>query len=333
MEANNTLDTTFSERRKKFMGPVVLAELIVIVPFVVLHLMAGNYALSASVSLFLMLSIVDAWTVLQDRPVLVPYPYVILVLTLAFFCATKAVGLATVLWSYPAIIAFYFVLPRKTAHIFAVLILLPTTMLIAAEMGFTFAVRVFASQLFTIYIISNILQVTFELQKKLLQQVIRDPLTGVFNRRQMDIVLKEAYLRFQRKQDPVCLLVIDIDEFKYINDHFGHAAGDEILIQFVATVEAHTREIDYFFRTGGDEFLLLFFNTEANVALAVAQALSARIAAATFPIDSAVTVSIGVNKLQSDESIVDWIRGADEALYEAKQAGRNQACLHHAEIS
>ena len=127
--------------------------------------------------------------------------------------------------------------------------------------------------------------------------------------------------------------MIDIDDFKLVNDQYGHAAGDDILQLFAQVVQENTREIDLLFRLGGDEFTLLLWDTDADSALSVAEELRRKIEETRFSIGRLVTVSIGLNTLKQDQSISVWFREADEALYRVKNNGRNRVCLHQANLA
>jgi diguanylate cyclase (GGDEF)-like protein len=155
-----------------------------------------------------------------------------------------------------------------------------------------------------------------------------DGLTEVFNRRFfMDLANKELQ-RFQRYKSPFCLLFIDMDFFKNINDTVGHQAGDSVLKQFAALARSQIRTMDLLGRMGGDEFAILLAETE----LANAKEIAARILLQCKEIsmqgeDQTLepTISIGVAEVQTDDkSMDDILYRADQALYQAKRDGRNK---------
>jgi diguanylate cyclase (GGDEF)-like protein len=169
-------------------------------------------------------------------------------------------------------------------------------------------------------IINIILNILSDLQVQLRDQVITDPLTGVFNRRHLVEQLEVG----QSPSPPAALLVIDVDRFKSINDRFGHEAGDAVLTGLVNLVRRTVRAGDVLFRMGGDEFLLYLPDASEAGALRVAEQLRASVTTAALLKQDPVTVSIGVAELQEGDSLDAWIRRADAALYEAKRAGRNR---------
>ena len=155
-------------------------------------------------------------------------------------------------------------------------------------------------------------------------QVIRDPLTGAFNRRQMPITLAAAVERRRRNAEPASLLLIDIDRFKDVNDAFGHAEGDRVLKELVVLVGQRLRKLDALFRIGGEEFALLLSGAGLTEALAVAETLRGLVQDAGLAPGRRLSISIGVVELGHGQAVSQWIEEADAALYRAKRTGRNR---------
>ena len=173
------------------------------------------------------------------------------------------------------------------------------------------------------------------MEESLVQLATSDPLTGLWNRRHFAEMVRGELGRLRRHQSTAGLLLLDLDHFKRINDTHGHAAGDEVLRHFTATVTAQLREADVFARLGGEEFAILLPCIDARGALRVAERLCRIVAAHPAAIDSGplvFTVSIGVTMLSlDDEDHEAAYARADEALYEAKHAGRNRALMSSAD--
>ena len=148
-----------------------------------------------------------------------------------------------------------------------------------------------------------------------------DPLTGAGNRRLLD----DALGQLQREDTPAqaVMLMLDIDHFKSVNDRFGHATGDLCLQRLAERVRQRLAPGQQLFRYGGEEFIVLAPGDAAQGAT-LAEALRADLAAAALIRDAAVTISVGVAARRPDESSRDWIRRADDAMYAAKNAGRNR---------
>ncbi|HZV64821.1 MAG TPA: bifunctional diguanylate cyclase/phosphodiesterase [Telluria sp.] len=155
---------------------------------------------------------------------------------------------------------------------------------------------------------------------------IRDELTGSHNRRHLIKLIENEKDRTARLGSLFCLCLLDIDYFKRVNDSFGHSAGDAVLREFALTVQRQIRESDSFGRYGGEEFLLMLPETSLDEAIVLTERVRLSIEKLAFPeisSDLGVTVSIGVAKFRSGESIAQTVARADEALYQAKSSGRN----------
>ncbi len=153
----------------------------------------------------------------------------------------------------------------------------------------------------------------------------QDHLTGLLNRRAIDQALVRELARSERFDHQLSLLMIDIDDFKHVNDKHGHVEGDRILQSLSQMIEKHVRDVDYVGRIGGDEFVVILIETDKSSAMQIAQRMLKAIAAmAQKDNDIVVTVSIG-HALSEGESHVALIEKADKALYQAKRAGKNKA--------
>ncbi|SNB47668.1 diguanylate cyclase [Geobacter sp. DSM 9736] len=156
-----------------------------------------------------------------------------------------------------------------------------------------------------------------------------DPLTRLYNRRYLMEALEREFQRSSRKQGPLSLVLLDIDHFKKINDTYGHQEGDVVLAAVAEMAQAGLRRYDIAARYGGEEFILLLPETPLQEAIAVADRLRESIQEMEFPPpleNLTVTISLGVSTYPSQriDCIDSLIRQADEALYRAKQNGRNR---------
>jgi diguanylate cyclase (GGDEF)-like protein len=154
-----------------------------------------------------------------------------------------------------------------------------------------------------------------------------DPLTGLNNRRGFDIAAQQNVRAAIRYKRPLSCLMLDIDFFKRVNDTYGHAVGDTVLIKIAHACKQHIRSSDLLARFGGEEFCFLLPETNANNALSLAERLRIAISAIGFESDGqgfSVTVSVGISECSGEgDSLVSLLERSDEALYSAKQAGRN----------
>ncbi len=160
-----------------------------------------------------------------------------------------------------------------------------------------------------------------------LDAALTDELTGLGNRRAMESALSRSTEMAHRYDQPLSLLLCDLDHFKRINDTLGHTYGDEVLTQVGQRIAEQIRTCDQGFRYGGEEFAILLPNTGAECARKVAQRLRRAIADDQFGIDDQqvpVTASIGVATLTGSQTPGDLIDAADDLLYNAKSQGRNR---------
>lgn len=160
----------------------------------------------------------------------------------------------------------------------------------------------------------------------------RDVLTRLLNRKFLPVVMAKEVLYARQSSNTFGVLAIDVDHFKRINDTYGHDGGDQVLQQVGALLASNTRGGDYAFRLDGDEFLLVLVDIDASKAFAAAQKLRERIAGESFRLANGevlqVTVSIGMAVHDGHPDYERLLQQADQALYQAKNSGRNCCVLH-----
>ncbi|MBR4986573.1 MAG: sensor domain-containing diguanylate cyclase [Proteobacteria bacterium] len=182
--------------------------------------------------------------------------------------------------------------------------------------------------------VANLASIALEramLYKRLKEMAQVDGLTGVFNRRYYEKYLREEFIRSKRLERPLAMIVLDIDFFKQCNDTFGHECGDKVLRQFAQLLRTNTREEDLVARYGGEEFVVLLIGgISENDALCAAEKLRAiveKTSLAGFE-PGKITVSAGVGIVHPTDDFEQLFKRADDALYEAKRAGRNCVRLY-----
>ncbi len=163
-----------------------------------------------------------------------------------------------------------------------------------------------------------------KLNKELQQMVHTDPLTGAKNRLAFIKRITEEIERAKRYEAPLSIIMFDIDHFKKINDTYGHNVGDNVLKGMVKIVEEHLRKSDNLYRTGGEEFIVILPNTDIEKAEIVAEKIREAICKTKFEKVGRVTISIGVTQVTEDDDEDTVTSRVDEALYRAKNTGRNR---------
>ena len=310
--------------RGRILYGLASAAAVCLLPFSVNAFVQGNPGLGWGIlAAFLVLGIDALAIYLKKSP---PIPLILLLVPIAVGTAVslKVQGFFGALWAYPTVLLFTFGLSRRMAYIGSILLLLIISALVYHYIGLAFTVRFFVTLTLTIILVNIVLSIIVDLHRRLLDQAIVDPLTGVFNRRHMERSLSDAIERLRRNSTPTSLLLMDVDGFKSINDQFGHAKGDSVLKEIVSLIAKRSRKLDLLFRIGGEEFMLLLPDTKEAAAAVVAEQLRASIAESRLLDDRQLTVSIGVSELQPGESPDSWMKHADDALYAAKKAGRNR---------
>ena len=170
-------------------------------------------------------------------------------------------------------------------------------------------------------------------QRKIVEQELErmathDPLTGLYNRRELEQQLQDELVRARRYDRPIGLLWLDVDHFKRVNDQYGHLAGDKVLRELSRLLQANIRSVDYVARYGGEELVIVLPEVDVNEAMEMAERLRRMVESAKIEVAENqkvnVTVSIGVAAFPvHGREATNLFRNADEAMYRAKQEGRN----------
>ena len=174
----------------------------------------------------------------------------------------------------------------------------------------------------------HLLQLSMQEERRLKEinetLAITDRLTGLYNRQMLEQTIEQIMAHADRYEEPVSMILFDLDKFKLVNDTYGHPIGDEVLIQTAQIAKKVIRSSDMLFRFGGEEFLVLMPQT-ADVGVAnAAEKIRTALEEARHPVAGQVTASLGVAVRLQGEAFDDWYKRTDEALYQAKSQGRNR---------
>jgi len=168
-----------------------------------------------------------------------------------------------------------------------------------------------------------------EALEKIKQISITDKLTGLYNRYHIDSVLENNQKMADRHDICYGLILLDIDDFKLVNDTYGHNAGDLLLKEFSSLLKNSIRQTDILGRWGGEEFLIIVSHTSEDSLLTLAEHIREKIENYSFTDIPKITASFGVSLLKKDEEIQSVLHRADIALYKAKEKGKNMVQLEH----
>ena len=174
---------------------------------------------------------------------------------------------------------------------------------------------------------------------EILKHATLDALTGFYNRRQLEVRIKQEVSNAKRQHAPLCGIMTDIDYFKHVNDTYGHAAGDLVLKTIAKVIRGQLREYDIAGRYGGEEFSILLPFTKINEAQMVAERLRQTVENKVIDISKVapecenknikITLSLGIYEIKENDSDDDLMKKADKALYQAKNTGRNKVVINN----
>lgn len=303
---------------------LAVAAVLTLTPLAINHFLQGRYLLGIGTLLVAIVLAAHASLQRSNREPGWLAPFVLVpAIFLAISLSMQYQGAIGVLWSYPALLVVYVLLHERAAWIANAIFLaiaIPQAYLVVEP---ALVYRVVAT-LGAVSIFSAILVRAIEnAQSQLRELAETDSLTGLYNRVTLDEELERAQQQLRRSGTPMSLLAMDLDNFKAVNDDFGHAVGDEVLRQLGEMMRRRFRSIDQLFRVGGEEFLVLLYDSDSQTAKSVAEEFRAMVEAEPMLDGRMVTISIGIATLQPDESASSWRRRADIHLYQAKDNGRN----------
>lgn len=320
---------TMTKRTTSEIMLLILSALsaVLILPFVYLRYTNGDTIL-AFIDAFIVLILISFFIfVYKTRKIEMAKLFLAIFLATAIATVVIIRGQPHLYWLYPAIIAFYYILPERTAGIiclFAITIISVQIFPADSLIDFTTIVMsLLLTSVFSYMIFSNYRKTN----EKLALLATIDPLTLIGNRRALEQKLADSLSDQQRQASTISLLLLDLDFFKKINDKYGHAIGDQVLVEVTGLMKNHTRALDALFRYGGEEFIIVPLEVSLTEASKIADKLRVIIEQHNFVNGIPLTVSIGVAEYRLGESAEAWIARADAALYLAKDTGRNRVVL------
>ncbi len=243
---------------------------------------------------------------------------------LAVLASIAAKGHSQVLWTFPAIIGIYYLMPLKAARNTCSVLISILLFIIYLQTNFVYLLSIAATTSLTSALVYVIFLSYRRKHQELISLATIDPLTSAGNRRALGNKLNDLIASQQRENYDMCLILIDLDNFKEINDVHGHAMGDNILVILSDLLRNNIRILDSLYRYGGDEFIIMPVNMNLKTTLHIADNIRVIVEKYNFPKNIQITLSIGVAKYKKDDTPESWISRADKSLYKAKSEGRNK---------
>lgn len=297
-----------------------------LVPFTLAHIIGADWRMAGSTGALVVLLAASALYIHRRRRAARVNMLLALAGNLTVLWAVHHLGVPGVHWVYPLMLVNFYILPLRLAVPVSALATVATLALVWAVAGNLHLPRIIGALLMVVafaYIFSR----AVEKQRRALLHLTRiDPLTGAGNRRALAEAGESVTAAGQRYGSRSALIVLDLDHFKDINDRYGHDAGDAVLMEVAANVQARLRRSDQLFRFGGEEFIVLVPQAGQAAALELAEQLRRMVEALSLEAAPGLSLSFsgGVAELRPGESWPQWVKRADQAMYRAKRAGRNR---------
>ncbi|MBW3698291.1 GGDEF domain-containing protein [Vibrio sp. T187] len=312
--------------RRRVMKLIVVITLLTFLPLSLKNFIIGETLLAILLLLFEFSLLIEVHSVLYLRKQIFGYSIPLALLGVSITLAVHIFGTLATYWAFPVITTIVFIVPRFSAIAINSLIIVGTTIAAYQHQDPMVTLRLTLALIFCAVISHFVIEAVRKLQQDLRYLSTRDSLTGALNRHQLDAFLEDA--SYDNPEGQVAsVAIIDIDHFKQVNDVFGHDVGDQVIKIVVELINTHSRQRDLLFRLGGDEFLLLFNNTNQDSAYLVLTEICNQVRERHYPKLATVTLSVGIAESKPNEDVDQWVKRADIALYEAKRSGRDAIFL------
>jgi len=318
--------TSMPETMNRLVLGIAIACVVLMTPFVINDFIQGRIIIGLFATVIVAVFSLNAWSISKDKRY---YPNIILLglVPATIFFLTMSIqkqGIIGILWSYTAVVFFYFILPGRKAWIANAVLIIIIFPLAWVTFDHALSSRIVAT-LILVNIFSGLFVSVIKTQHKSLEkQAFTDTLTGLLNRKLLHETLQQAINQNNRANIPMTLVTFDLDHFKKINDEMGHDAGDLVLKDVAKLLENRLRMVDKVFRIGGEEFLAFLFNTDIEDGTRIAEDIRTQVELLKTLSGHTITVSAGVATLTPNEDWQEWIKRSDQNLYQAKKIGRNR---------
>lgn len=309
---------------EKALLSISLLTAISISPFAFLRWLDGDTTLAIVDGIISLTALAFFLYIFNTRKISTAKKSFAILLAFATLATVAIKGEAQILWLSPAIIAIYYLMPLRLAKIISLILVLAILIIIYPKVNLTSFFTVIATTALTASLSFVIFRSYNETQRELSLLASIDPLTLSGNRRALSLKLTKIIASQHRAAYTMCLILIDLDNFKEINDKHGHAAGDQILVSLCELITKNMRVLDSLYRYGGDEFIIMPLKMSIETTRGLAEKIRVLIEQEEFIHNIKLTLSIGVAEYKADDTLESWISRADKALYKAKDSGRNK---------
>jgi len=298
-----------------------------VLPFAILRFMQQQW-IAATIDMIVVAGFLILGTyVFRTRRVRVASILIALLSMGGVLTTVYVIGVHQIYWLFPALMAVFYLIRPREAVVCAIVTVVGLLPAILSSIDSHETTTILITILVTCAFALAFALITNRQREQLLVLATKDPLTGTGNRRGLDAKLADVVNAYRRTGAPSSLVLIDLDHFKKVNDVHGHAVGDQILKRVTQIIDMRIRVTDSLYRIGGEEFVLVLEGADLDRAAYLAEQLRTLVDANELVPDQTVTISLGVAELRKGEIGNDWLHRADEALYRAKDDGRNSTSL------
>jgi diguanylate cyclase (GGDEF)-like protein len=318
------MEKTIRARRPKeiMLLSLSLGTAIGILPFTVYRFTVGDWAVGLLDLVILVFMLALFVFVFQTRNVRIAAIILIMVAIGGNIFSFYLKGINQIFWIYPAMLSAYYLLrPIQAVYIngFLLLLYMPKLFNVSNTVEFsTILVTILVTNLIA-YVFASSLK---KQQSKLKKIATRDYLTQTGNRRLLDEKLVELIKALNNEHGIASIILLDLDNFKLINDKYGHLLGDKALVQLAEILNSNS-DLNCVFRYGGEEFIIICNNCTTEQAALLAEKIRCIVEIDGLISESKLTISLGVSQYIHGELVEDWIHRVDTALYNAKHKGKN----------
>ncbi len=306
---------------------VLMAIAVMLGPIDAHNFYTANYLPAVAGLVVLVTFLANIYLLTREREPFLSPPTV-LFMTLGLVLASLVYGQTyNLYWIYPLLVALPVLLKTRVSVWLGVLVGIVVMPFVFIRFETNTAIIVCLSMAHTWLISAWLMYAVSQQSRRLNELAVTDPLTGCFNRRHLQSEVLEAHQTWKRYGRPTTLLLVDVDYFKRVNDDFGHEMGDRALCGIVNLIQERLRIMDHVFRYGGEEFVAMLLETDESKAVHVAEKIRAAIESTQIIPERKITVSIGVCDVSHTDSVDQWLQHCDQAMYQAKQSGRNRVVV------
>ena len=319
---SDVLITNYRIKASLWVSVIAIA---IVIPLAINHLYQERYELGFGTFLIVALFLINGWQSWHGyyRPRLIFWT-IVPVISIFLAYAIPKQGIIIALWCYPSLVVFYFMLKERqawSANILLLVLVLPGAWeVLDPSIYFRFVITLLGVSAFS----ASFVRVIKNQQSMLEKQAVTDPLTGTFNRALLQSKMEKMIQQSNRSDSPMSIVMLDIDNFKMINDSFGHDCGDTVLKGVGDYLNSRIRATDEVYRYGGEEFLLLLFNTNSDQSIQVAEEICDELPKLSLIPDHQLSASFGVSSYKAGENQDSWLKRCDDNLYKAKTTGKNK---------